>query len=137
MTEIDVHHLAAAYALDALDDRERMAFEGHYGSCEVCHTDVQELSRIRPLLPTDQMLREGTQEWRPASTAEPPMGPSQNQSGIFASDFATLRRVGGCGEDSSMSNPGEEATGAGSGAGGERSADGLAEGGDPLAGLGL
>lgn len=43
MTEIDVHHLAAAYALDALDDRERMAFEGHYGSCEVCHADVQEL----------------------------------------------------------------------------------------------
>jgi anti-sigma-K factor RskA len=43
MTDIDVHHLAAAYALDALDDRERVAFEGHYGSCEVCHADVQEL----------------------------------------------------------------------------------------------
>ncbi len=42
MTDIDVHHLAAAYALDALDDRERTAFEGHYGACEVCRTDVQE-----------------------------------------------------------------------------------------------
>ncbi|MGB8861536.1 MAG: anti-sigma factor [Ilumatobacteraceae bacterium] len=40
MTDIDVHHLAAAYALDALDDRERVAFEGHYGACEVCRTDV-------------------------------------------------------------------------------------------------
>lgn len=40
MTDIDVHHLAAAYALDALDDRERTAFEAHYGSCEVCRTDV-------------------------------------------------------------------------------------------------
>jgi anti-sigma-K factor RskA len=43
MTDVDVHHLAAAYALDALDDRERVAFEGHYGSCEVCHADVQEM----------------------------------------------------------------------------------------------
>lgn len=42
MTDIDVHHLAAAYALDALDDRERAAFEAHYGSCEVCRNDVME-----------------------------------------------------------------------------------------------
>lgn len=42
MTDIDVHHLAAAYALDALDARERAAFEAHYGACEVCRTDVQE-----------------------------------------------------------------------------------------------
>ena len=42
MTDIDVHHLAAAYALDALDDRERSAFESHYGSCAVCHGDVQD-----------------------------------------------------------------------------------------------
>lgn len=42
MTDIDVHHLAAAYALDALDDRERSAFEAHYGACEVCGTDVVE-----------------------------------------------------------------------------------------------
>lgn len=42
MTDIDVHHLAAAYALDALDDRERAVFEAHYGACEVCRTDVLE-----------------------------------------------------------------------------------------------
>ncbi len=42
MTDIDVHHLAAAYALDALDDRERAAFEAHYGSCDVCRNDVME-----------------------------------------------------------------------------------------------
>lgn len=40
MTDIDVHHLAAAYALDAIDERERAAFEAHYGTCEVCRTDV-------------------------------------------------------------------------------------------------
>lgn len=45
MTDIDVHHLAAAYALDALDDRERTAFESHYGSCEVCRADVLDFRR--------------------------------------------------------------------------------------------
>lgn len=40
MSDIDIHHLAAAYALDALDARERAAFEAHYPSCEVCRADV-------------------------------------------------------------------------------------------------
>ena len=48
MTDIDVHHLAAAYALDALDDRERSAFEAHYGACEVCGTDVVEFRQTLP-----------------------------------------------------------------------------------------
>lgn len=38
--DIDIHHLGAAYALDALDERERVAFEAHYPSCEVCRADV-------------------------------------------------------------------------------------------------
>ncbi len=42
MSDIDVHHLAAAYALDALDLHERQAFEAHYESCEVCRADVLE-----------------------------------------------------------------------------------------------
>lgn len=45
MTDIDLHHLSAAYALDALDERERVAFEAHYGACEVCRTDVLEFHR--------------------------------------------------------------------------------------------
>lgn len=40
MSDVDVHHLAAAYALDALDDHERREFEAHYESCEVCRADV-------------------------------------------------------------------------------------------------
>jgi anti-sigma-K factor RskA len=40
VSDIDIHHLAAAYALDALDARERAAFEAHYPSCEVCRADV-------------------------------------------------------------------------------------------------
>lgn len=36
----DLHHLAGAYALDALDPDERAAFEAHYPTCEVCRADV-------------------------------------------------------------------------------------------------
>lgn len=42
MSDIDVHHLAAAYTLDALDLREREAFEAHYEGCDVCRLDVLE-----------------------------------------------------------------------------------------------
>ncbi len=40
MTSTDIHHLAAAYALDAVDARERAEFEAHYPSCDVCRADV-------------------------------------------------------------------------------------------------
>jgi anti-sigma-K factor RskA len=40
VSDIDIHHLSAAYALDALDARERAAFEAHYPSCDVCRADV-------------------------------------------------------------------------------------------------
>ncbi|RMH70601.1 MAG: hypothetical protein D6683_15125 [Actinomyces sp.] len=36
----DLHHLAAAYALDAVTDEERRAFEAHYPTCEVCSADI-------------------------------------------------------------------------------------------------
>ena len=39
-SELDLHHLAAAYALDALDADERIAFEAHYHGCPVCSHDV-------------------------------------------------------------------------------------------------
>ncbi len=38
----DLHHLAAAYALDALDDQERIAFEAHYPRCEICSAEVHD-----------------------------------------------------------------------------------------------
>ncbi len=40
MNDSDIHHLAAAYALDALDLDERAHFEAHYHDCEICVTDV-------------------------------------------------------------------------------------------------
>jgi anti-sigma-K factor RskA len=36
----DIHQLAAAYALDAVDERERAEFESHYPSCPVCRPEV-------------------------------------------------------------------------------------------------
>lgn len=42
MSDIGIHHLGAAYALDALDERERLAFEAHFATCEICRTDVTE-----------------------------------------------------------------------------------------------
>lgn len=38
----DLHHLAAAYALNALSTRERRAFEAHYPDCGICGREVAE-----------------------------------------------------------------------------------------------
>ena len=40
MNGTDVHQLAAAYALDAVDERERAEFEAHYPTCPVCRPEV-------------------------------------------------------------------------------------------------
>jgi anti-sigma-K factor RskA len=36
----DIHQLAAAYALDAVDERERAEFEAHYPTCGICRPEV-------------------------------------------------------------------------------------------------
>ena len=46
----DLHHLAGAYALDALPDDERAAFEAHYESCELCLQEVREFRETAGLL---------------------------------------------------------------------------------------
>jgi anti-sigma-K factor RskA len=43
MADIDVHALAGAYALDAVDDLERASFERHLGQCPSCADEVTEL----------------------------------------------------------------------------------------------
>ncbi len=40
MSGIDIHQLAAAYALDAVDERERAEFEAHYPTCSICRPEV-------------------------------------------------------------------------------------------------
>ena len=39
-TSGSIHQLAAAYALDAVDERERAEFEAHYPTCPVCKPEV-------------------------------------------------------------------------------------------------
>ena len=46
----DVHQLAAAYALDALDDDERLAFEAHLADCADCAAEVEGFTATAALL---------------------------------------------------------------------------------------
>ena len=43
MTTTDIHALVGAYALDAVDDLERAAFDRHVRECESCRTELDEL----------------------------------------------------------------------------------------------
>jgi len=43
MTTSDIHSLSGAYALDAVDDLERAAFERHLRECDACALEVGEL----------------------------------------------------------------------------------------------
>jgi anti-sigma factor RsiW len=43
MTTSDIHALAGAYVLDAIDDVERAAFARHLSGCEACALEVAEL----------------------------------------------------------------------------------------------
>ncbi|MGI9602368.1 MAG: anti-sigma factor [Acidimicrobiales bacterium] len=42
----DLHHLAAAYALDALSVDERRAFEAHYPGCDICSSEVDDYRAV-------------------------------------------------------------------------------------------
>ena len=46
----DIHKLTGAYALDAVDDLERAAFERHLDQCEDCRTEVASLRETAALL---------------------------------------------------------------------------------------
>lgn len=46
----DLHHLAAAYALNGLDEMERREFEAHYPMCSICSTDVEDYRETAALL---------------------------------------------------------------------------------------
>ena len=46
----DVHKLTGAYALDALDDLERVRFEQHLAQCDDCRAEVGELRETAALL---------------------------------------------------------------------------------------
>jgi anti-sigma-K factor RskA len=73
---VDLHHLAAAYALDALDVDERLAFEAHLATCDVCRADIGEYRATAASLAT--------------VTATPP--PPSLKSAVMA-EIATTRQI--------------------------------------------
>ena len=50
MSEMDIHKLTGAYAMDALDELERARFEQHLATCEDCRAEVAELRETAALL---------------------------------------------------------------------------------------
>jgi anti-sigma factor RsiW len=46
----DIHDLTAAYALDALDEQDRAAFEEHLAGCERCREEVVTLQEAAATL---------------------------------------------------------------------------------------
>lgn len=56
MTEYDIHSLAGAYALDALSDIERHAFQAHLADCETCAQETRELAETAARLGTATSL---------------------------------------------------------------------------------
>ncbi|MFF0232466.1 anti-sigma factor domain-containing protein [Micromonospora sp. NPDC005254] len=52
----DIHTLAGAYALNAVDDLERAAFERHLADCESCRLEVTELRETVARLADDTVV---------------------------------------------------------------------------------
>src|SRR3954469_25184659 len=46
----DIHALSGAYAVDALDDLERVAFERHLAECAECRAEVDGLREVAATL---------------------------------------------------------------------------------------
>jgi anti-sigma-K factor RskA len=46
MSETEIHSLAAAYALDALDPEDRWTYERHLDACERCRDEVSALREV-------------------------------------------------------------------------------------------
>lgn len=50
----DIHDLAGAYALDAVDDLDRARFETHLAKCDACQRDVDEFRNVAAALATGE-----------------------------------------------------------------------------------
>ena len=56
MIDHDVHLLAAAYAIHAVDDADRASFEAHLGTCELCRAEVDEFRAIHSSMAQTQAV---------------------------------------------------------------------------------
>jgi anti-sigma-K factor RskA len=86
MTMSDIHSLSGAYALDAVDDLERAAFERHLRECEACALEVSELretvSRLADTAAVEPppSLRASVLQAVSQTSQAPPGRPSRSQS---------------------------------------------------------
>jgi len=95
MTSPDIHALGGAYALDAVDDLERVAFDRHLAECETCALEVAEYRE------TVTRLAEGAWSVPPPrmrervlarAAATPQQPPNGHRRGV-ASPVARWRRL--------------------------------------------
>lgn len=56
MADPNLHHLAGAYSLDAIDPQEREAFEAHLATCDACRQEVFEFSSVHATLASAQAV---------------------------------------------------------------------------------
>lgn len=85
-TSVDIHALAGAYALDAVTDIERAAFDRHLAECETCAVEVAELTE------TAARLAAATR-----ATPPPPLRESVLSQVARTRQVGTGRTVGGAG----------------------------------------
>ena len=90
---------AAPYALGALDENERVSFEEHLASCDICAAEVRELKDVAALLATaapsvtpparlrDRILSDA-RAVRPIATATATATPSETSTSPRARDMA-------------------------------------------------
>jgi anti-sigma-K factor RskA len=95
MTSPDIHALGGAYALDAVDDLERAAFDRHLAECETCGIEVAEYRETATRLAEGSWsvppprMREQVLARAAATPQLPPLG--HRRSG--ASPVARWRRI--------------------------------------------
>lgn len=67
---MDMHELVGAYALDALSDDERDAFEAHLATCEQCQAELSSLADVLDALADDGTVADGTASDVPAGLSK-------------------------------------------------------------------
>jgi anti-sigma-K factor RskA len=106
----DIHMLSGAYAVDALDDAERAAFEAHLSGCPDCQSEVASLretaillTELEPLTPPPDLrdrLLEAVSQTRPlpplaatepATTPSAPTAPTSSAPEASVTDLGSRR----------------------------------------------
>jgi anti-sigma-K factor RskA len=80
---VDVHALAGAYALDAVDDVERAGFDRHLADCDTCRLEVAELRETAAQLAPDAPTASVPPQLRQRVLDEVARTPQQRTGGVL------------------------------------------------------